>query len=107
MYITPKIEKILSEFNYYSWINKPLTKGDKLLLSKELNIPSYNDEPCKQTTLKSYLEELNFKIIDTKRLINGTQIRVSIIVDLEMVTQKHVTFPTYLLYSLVLKFRKY
>ncbi|WP_291650945.1 hypothetical protein [Clostridium sp.] len=47
MYITPKIEKILSEFNYYSWINKPLTKGDKLLLSKELNIPSYNDEPCK------------------------------------------------------------
>lgn len=81
MYIPPKIEKILSEFNYDSWINKPLTKEDKLLLSKELNLPSYNNEPCKWPTIKSYLEEFNFRVIDTKRLINRKQTRVSIIVD--------------------------
>ncbi len=86
MYIAPKIKTILSEFNYNPWLNKPLTKVDKVLLSKELNIPSYNNEPCKWTTLKSYLEEFNFQIVDTKRLISGKQTRVSIIIDLEKAT---------------------
>lgn len=79
MYISPKIETILSQFNFNPWLNKPLTKKDKELLCIALNLPSYNYEPCKWTTLKSYLEEFNFQIVDTKRLINGKQTRVSIL----------------------------
>lgn len=79
MYISPKIETILSEFNFNPWINKPLTKKDKDLLCSTLNLPSYNYEACKWTILKSYLKEFNFKILDTKLQINGKQARVSIL----------------------------
>lgn len=80
MYIPPKIKNIICEFNFTLWLNRPLTKQDKELLCKILNLPSYNPyEYCKWNTLKLYLEELNFEIKETKRLINGKQKRVSII----------------------------
>lgn len=79
MYIPPKIEKIISEFNFDSWLNRPLTKQDKVLLCENLNLPSYSYQYCKWNTLKCYLEELKFEIKDTKRIVNGKQIRVSII----------------------------
>lgn len=79
MYIPPKIKKRLDEFNFNDWLNRPLTKKDKELLCKNLNLPSYSYEPCKWNTLKLYLEELNFEIKETKRLINGKQKRVSIL----------------------------
>lgn len=79
MYIPPKIEKILYSYDFNSWLNQPLTREDKELLCKNLNLPSYSDDYCKWNTLKLYLEELNFEIKDTKRLINGKQKRVSIL----------------------------
>lgn len=80
MYIPPKIKQIISDFDFNPWINRPLTKKDKDLLCEELNIPDlYVYDHCKWPTLGRYLNELNFQIKHTKRLINGKQTRVSII----------------------------
>lgn len=80
MYIPPKMKQVISEFDFSSWSNRPLSKQDKDLLCIELNLPSlYNNDICKWPTLEQYLNELNFEIQNTKRLINGKQTRVSII----------------------------
>lgn len=80
MYIPPKIKQIISEFDFSPWSNRPLTKKDKDLLCEELNIPDlYVYNHCKWTTLERYLNELNFQIKHTKRIINGRQKRVSIL----------------------------
>lgn len=80
MYIAPKIQKIITEFDFNSWSNRPLTKNDKDLLCEQLNIPSlYAYDHCKWSTLEQYLNKLNFKVKNTKKLINGKQTRVSII----------------------------
>lgn len=81
MYIPPKINQVISEFDFNLWLNRPLTKQDKDILCEELNIPSlYVYDHCKWPTLERYLNELNFQIKHTKRLINGKQTRVSIII---------------------------
>ena len=80
MYIPPKINQILSEFDLTSWINRPLTKRDTDLLCEQLNLPSYNPyECCKWQTVKLYLKEFGYIINDDRTYINGIRTRVSII----------------------------
>ena len=79
MYIAPKIQKLITEFDFNNWLNRALTKDDTNLLCSKINLPSYSNGPCKWTTLKKYLLELNFEIKHTKKLIDSKQKRVYII----------------------------
>ncbi|MEG1481799.1 hypothetical protein [Clostridium sp.] len=80
MYISEKNEKLISNFNFEPYLNKPLTKNDKDSLIYELSIIE-NGEFLKWTTLKKMLGEYYIESFDSRIYIDGKRTRVTLLTD--------------------------